>query len=81
MALSRFDILNAISTRRDRGYASSGESEVADELTTRELDVVQAELVSAEREKLIEFVGSDPEDSAPLYALTRAGDMWLAGTC
>ena len=73
MAVTRFDVLNALATRRERGYTSSTDDDVADELMTSESSEVTNQLEAASRVGLVHLIGRDP-DGAPRYSLTRDGE-------
>lgn len=76
MTIQRADILNALDTRAQRGYRSSTEDELADELQTREQAELRSQLHAAEREGEIRATGRDAH-GAPRYELTRDGERSL----
>ncbi len=73
MSVTQLDVLNAVSTRLQRGYATSTDDDVADELTTPDTNQVTHQLELAHQAGLVRRVSQDA-DGAPRYAITEAGE-------
>lgn len=73
MAITRFDVLNAISTRRERGYRDSADHDIADEIGTSEQHELTSRLDEALAAGEIVLVRTEP-DGTPYYAITEDGE-------
>jgi hypothetical protein len=73
MTVTQLDVLNAISTRFARGYTTSTDDDVADELASRESNEVTRQLEIAHRARLVHLMSQDA-DGAPRYAITEDGE-------
>ena len=73
VTVTQLDVLNAISTRFARGYTTSTDDDVADELATHESNEVSRQLEIAHQAGLVRLMSQDA-DGAPRYAITEDGE-------
>ncbi|MHB8659323.1 MAG: hypothetical protein ACYC91_15490 [Solirubrobacteraceae bacterium] len=75
MTVTQLDVLNAISTRFARGYATCMDNDVADELMTPEASEVTSQLELASRAGLVALSAGTPTERRAMRSPKTAGAL------